>query len=60
MKIEQKKPQSKNGDLYIYYMSLDQVDTCRHYGGEYDDLSATGLPPETKAERLKAEARFLE
>ena len=42
MKIEQKKPQSKNGDLYIYYMSLDQVDTCRHYGGEYDDLSATG------------------
>ena len=22
-------------------MSLDQVDACRHYGGEYDDLSAT-------------------
>ena len=42
MKIEQKKTKSKNGDLYIYHMSLYQVDACRHYGGEYDDLSATG------------------
>ena len=41
MKIEQSKLYLKNGDLYIYHMSLDQVDACRHYGGEYDDLSAT-------------------
>ena len=41
MKIEQSKLYLKNGDLYVYHMSLDQVDACRHYGGEYDDLSAT-------------------
>ena len=46
--------------LFIYHMSLDQGTSCRYYGRKYDDLSATGLPPETKAERLKAEARFLE
>ena len=28
--------------LYIYHMSFVQVNTCRHYGGKYDDLSATG------------------
>ena len=27
--------------LYIYHMSFVQVNTCRHYGGKYDDLSAT-------------------
>ena len=32
---------------------------CRHWGGKQDDLSATGLPPETKAEALKAETKFL-
>ena len=29
--------------LYIYHMSFVQVNTCRHYGGKYDDLSATGI-----------------
>ena len=41
MKIEQRKLNLKKWRFYIYHMSLDQVDTCRHYGGEYDDLSAT-------------------
>ena len=41
MKIEQRKLNLKKWRFYIYHMSLEQVDTCRHYGGEYDDLSAT-------------------
>ena len=33
--------------LYIYHMSFVQVNTCRHYGGKYDDLSATQLYKQT-------------
>ena len=38
---KQRKSNTNMATLYIYHTSFVQVNTCRHYGGKYDDLSAT-------------------